>query len=51
MSGACSSYGNRREVYRLLVGKLQGKRPLGSPIYIDGRIIFKRIFKTQDGKR
>jgi len=29
MGGACSTYGNRRGVYRVLVGKLEGKRPLG----------------------
>jgi hypothetical protein len=25
--------GEKRNVYRLLVGKLKGKRPLGTPIY------------------
>jgi len=29
MGGACSAYGERRGVYRLLVGKPEGKRPLG----------------------
>jgi hypothetical protein len=29
MGGACSTYGNRRGVYRVLVGKPDGKRPLG----------------------
>jgi hypothetical protein len=29
MGGACSTYGERRGVYRVLVGKLEGKRPLG----------------------
>ena len=29
MGGACSTYGERRGVYRLLVGKPEGKRPLG----------------------
>jgi hypothetical protein len=29
MSGACSAYGERRGVYRVLVGKPEGKRPLG----------------------
>jgi len=29
MSGAYSTYGERRDVYRVLVGKLEGKRPLG----------------------
>jgi len=31
MVGACSTYGERRDVYRVLVGKLEGKRPLGRP--------------------
>ena len=31
MGGACSAYGERRGVYRVLVGKLEGKRPLGRP--------------------
>jgi hypothetical protein len=29
MGGACSAYGERRGVYRVLVGKSEGKRPLG----------------------
>jgi len=29
MGGACSAYGERRGVYRVLVGKPKGKRPLG----------------------
>jgi len=28
MGGACSKYGERRGVYRVLVGKPEGKRPL-----------------------
>jgi hypothetical protein len=31
MDGACSKYGKRRGVYRVLVGKAEGKRPLGRP--------------------
>jgi hypothetical protein len=31
MSGACGTYGERRGVYRVLVGKPEGKRPLGRP--------------------
>jgi hypothetical protein len=31
MGGACSVYGERRVVYRILVGKPEGKRPLGKP--------------------
>ena len=29
MGGACSSYGERRGVYSVLVGKPEGKKPLG----------------------
>jgi len=29
MGRACSTCGERRGVYRVLVGKLEGKRPLG----------------------
>jgi hypothetical protein len=31
MGGACSTYGEGRDVYRVLVGKPEGKRPLGRP--------------------
>jgi len=31
MGGACSTYGEGRSVYRVLVGKSEGKRPLGRP--------------------
>jgi len=31
MGGACSSYGEWRGVYRVLVGKPEGRRPLGRP--------------------
>jgi hypothetical protein len=31
MGGACSSVGEGRGVYRVLVGKPEGKRPLGRP--------------------
>jgi hypothetical protein len=31
MSGACSTYGDRRGAYRLAVGKPEIKRPLGRP--------------------
>jgi hypothetical protein len=30
MGGTCSAYGEGRGVYRFLVGKPEGKRPLGS---------------------
>jgi hypothetical protein len=31
MDRACSAYGEGRGVYRVLVGKLEGKTPLGRP--------------------
>jgi hypothetical protein len=31
MSMACSTYGEKRNVWGILVGKLEGKRPLGRP--------------------
>jgi len=31
MGGECSTYGERRGVCRVLVGKPEGKRPLGTP--------------------
>jgi hypothetical protein len=31
MGGACSAYGEGRGVYRVLVRKPEGKRPLGRP--------------------
>jgi hypothetical protein len=31
MSGPCSTNGEKRNAYRLLVGNPEGKRPLGRP--------------------
>jgi hypothetical protein len=31
MGGACSTNGEKRNAYRILVGKPEGKRPLGKP--------------------
>ena len=31
MGVTCSAYGERRRVYRVLVGKPEGQRPLGGP--------------------
>jgi hypothetical protein len=31
MGGPCSTNGEKRTAYRLLVGKIEGKRPLGRP--------------------
>jgi len=47
MAGTCSTYGGRRGVYRILVKKLEGKRPLEDP-GVDGRIILRWIFRKWD---
>jgi hypothetical protein len=31
MGGACSTNGDKRNAYRLLLGKPEGRRPLGKP--------------------
>jgi len=31
MDGACSTYGREESAYKILVGKPEGKRPLGIP--------------------
>jgi hypothetical protein len=31
MSGSCSTHGNMRNIYKILVEKPKGKRPLGRP--------------------
>ena len=43
---ACSKYGKRRGADRILVGKSDGKRPLGKPRF--RWMILKRIFKKWD---
>jgi hypothetical protein len=44
MGGACSVYGKKRGVYRVLVGTPDGKNHLGDP-GVDGREILKWIFR------
>jgi len=47
MGGECSTYGGRRGAYRVLLGKPEGKRPLGRP-RLSGRIILRWIFRKLD---
>jgi hypothetical protein len=35
MGRACSTNGDKRNAYRILVGKPDGKRPLGRPRWVD----------------
>jgi hypothetical protein len=35
MNRACSTNGQRKNVYRILVGKPEGKRPLGRLLVVD----------------
>ena len=42
--------GEERGVHRVLVGKPEGKRPLGDPD-VDGRIILRWIFRKWKGWR
>ena len=47
-AGHIARVGERRGVYRVLVGKPEGKWSLGSPD-VDGRIILRWIFRKWDG--
>jgi len=44
MGGACSTYGERRGVYRVLVRKPEGKSHLEDPV-VDRNIILRWIYK------
>jgi hypothetical protein len=45
MGGACSTYGEIRGIYRVLVGKPEGMRLLPKDQGADGRLILRWIFK------
>jgi hypothetical protein len=47
MGGACSAYGGRRGVYRILVGN-QKKRDRMEDSGIDGNIILKWVIRKWD---
>jgi hypothetical protein len=49
MGGACSTYGDRRGVYRVLVGKPQGERDHLGDGGVGVRIILEWIFGKWDG--
>jgi len=46
-AGRIARMGQRKGVYRVLVGKPEGKRPLGNP-GVDGRIILRWNFRKWD---
>jgi hypothetical protein len=45
MVGPCSTNGEKRNAYRLLVGKPEGKRPLGRPRngWVDIRVHLREV--------
>jgi len=47
MGGVCSTHGETKGVYRVLVGKPEGKNHLRDT-GVDGRIILKSIFRKWD---
>jgi len=47
MGRACSTYGERRGAYRILVGKPEGKKHL-EDLGINGKILLKLIFSKWD---
>jgi hypothetical protein len=50
MRGACSTYGRQEGAYRVVVGKTEGKRPLGKPSR-RWRTILKWILRSGVGGR
>jgi hypothetical protein len=48
MDRTCGAYGGGKRVHRVLVGKPEGKKPLGDPD-VDGRIILRWMFRKLEG--
>ena len=48
-AGHVARMGEGRDVHRVLVGKSEGKRPLGREPDVDGRIILRCIFRNCEG--
>ena len=46
-AGHVARMGERRSVFRVLMGKPEGKKHLGEP-YVDGKIILRWIFRNLD---
>jgi hypothetical protein len=46
MSRECGTNGAKRNAYRILVGKLEGKRPLGKKHDVGGKTILKWILDS-----
>jgi hypothetical protein len=49
MAGHVARVGDRRDAYRILVGRSKGKRPLGIS-ETDARVILKRLLNTWDAE-
>jgi hypothetical protein len=45
--GTCRAHGEKKNAYRILVGKPEGKRPVGN-LGVGGRIILKCILGKWD---
>jgi hypothetical protein len=49
MCETCSTQSERRNAYKILVGKPDGKRPLGR-LDVDGSFVLEWVFGKQSGK-